>query len=263
MVQGLLEAAGIPYTGPGVAASAIGMDKALFKRLARGLGLPVTDWREIPSTRWAGEREGVLAELAAFAAANGDERLMIKPARLGSSIGMAIAHDAAERGPALDEAFRFDSLALAERYVPSARELEVAVLGDAGAGLEEYGPGEIIAGREFYDYVAKYTPGLSETSAQAELEPGQRALIRKLARDAYRAIGAEGLRAGRLPRRRGSRLHLRDQHDARVHADQPLSGDGRRGRLRLWRTLPADRRPGHRAPGPADPASRPAQDLPR
>ena len=192
VIQGLLEAAGIPYTGPGVAASAIGMDKALFKRLVRGLGLPVTDWREIPATRWAAERDGVLAELDAFAASNGDERLMIKPARLGSSIGMSIAHTAAERAPALEEAFRFDSLALAERYVPAARELEVAVLGNAGAGLEQFGPGEILSGREFYDYVAKYTPGLSETSPRAELEPAQKALVRKLARDAYRAIGAEG-----------------------------------------------------------------------
>ena len=191
VVQGLLESIDVAYTGAGVAASALGMDKALFKRVVRGLGLPVADWREITSTRWASDRAGVLAELEAFATANGDARLMIKPARLGSSIGMAIAHVAAERGPALDEALRFDTLALAERYLPHARELEVAVLGNAGA-LEEYGPGEVISGREFYDYTAKYTPGLSETSAHAELEPGQRALARKLARDAYRAIGAEG-----------------------------------------------------------------------
>jgi D-alanine-D-alanine ligase len=192
VVQGLLEAIDVPYTGAGVAASAMGMDKALFKRLARGLNLPVVDWREVTAARWGADPEGVLAELEAFAATGGDPRLMIKPARLGSSVGMTIAHDPAERGPALEEAFRFDTLALAERYLPSARELEVSVLGNEGQPLEQYGPGEVISGREFYDYVAKYTPGMSETAAHAELEPAQRALVLKLARDAYRAIGAEG-----------------------------------------------------------------------
>jgi D-alanine-D-alanine ligase len=117
---------------------------------------------------------------------------MIKPARLGSSVGMTIAHDVAQRGPALDEAFRFDTLALAERYLPKPRELEVSVVGNVADELEQYGPGEVLSGREFYDYVAKYTPGMSETSPHAELEPAQRALARKLARDAYRAIGTEG-----------------------------------------------------------------------
>jgi D-alanine-D-alanine ligase len=191
-VQALLEAADLAYTGAGVAASAIGMDKALFKRLIRGLGLPVVDWREITADRWHADREGVLSELAAFTAAAGDERLMVKPARLGSSVGMTIAHDASQRAAALDEAFRYDRLALAERYLEKPRELEVSIVGNASDELEQYGPGEILSGREFYDYVAKYTPGMSETSPHAELEPGQRALARKLARDAYRALGADG-----------------------------------------------------------------------
>jgi D-alanine-D-alanine ligase len=191
-VQALLEAAGLAYTGAGITASALGMDKALQKRLWRGLGIPVVDWRQIDAGQWARDRAAVLEELAAFAAGTGDPRLMVKPARLGSSVGMTLAHDASERGPALDLAFRYDSLALAERYLPGARELEVSVIGNAGAGLEVFGPGEILSGREFYDYVAKYTPGLSRTSPTAELEAGTRATILKLARDAYRAIGADG-----------------------------------------------------------------------
>ena len=191
-VQALLEAADLAYTGSGVTASAVGMDKAIFKRLTRGLGLPVVDWREVSQTRWETDPEGVLTELAAFAAESGDERLMVKPARLGSSVGMTLAHDASERAAALEEAFRFDTLALAERYVPGARDLEVSVIGNDPAEISEYGPGEVIAGHEFYDYAAKYTPGLSETSTHAEVDPRTRALIRKLARDAYRAIGAEG-----------------------------------------------------------------------
>ena len=191
-VQALCEAEGLAYTGSGVTASAIGMDKAIFKRLVRGLGLPVVDWIEVRATRWARERDEVLAELEAFAAGTGDPRLMVKPARLGSSLGMTLAHAPGERPGALDEAFRFDDLALVERYLAGARDLEVAVIGNEPDGLELYGPGEILSGHEFYDYVAKYTPGMSETSQAAEVSAAQRASILKLARDAYRAIGCEG-----------------------------------------------------------------------
>ena len=120
------------------------MDKAVFKRLIRGLGLPVMDWREVRSARWARDRDGVLAELEAFASAGGDERLMVKPARLGSSVGMTLAHTAGERAAALGTAFRFDELALVERYLPGARDLEVAVIGNEPDALELYGPGEIL-----------------------------------------------------------------------------------------------------------------------
>jgi D-alanine-D-alanine ligase len=191
-VQALLEAAGLAYTGSAVAASALGMDKAIFKRLCRGLGLPVGDWREIRADRWAADRAGVLVELEAFAAGIGDPRLMIKPARLGSSVGMTLAHSASERAPGIDLALTYDTLVLAEAYLAGARDLEVAVLGNDPAHLELHGPGEIVAGREFYDYAAKYTPGLSHASPTAEVDPATRATILKIARDCYRAIGAEG-----------------------------------------------------------------------
>jgi D-alanine-D-alanine ligase len=191
-VQALLEAAGVAYTGSGVAASAIGMDKALFKRLCRGLGLPVVDWREIRAPRWARDRAGVRLELEAFAAGATDPRLMIKPARLGSSVGMTLVHDPSELDGALELAFRYDTLALAETYLAGARDLEVSVIGNDPAALELFGPGEIVSGHEFYDYAAKYTPGLSETSARAEVTDVQRATILKIARDAYRAVSAEG-----------------------------------------------------------------------
>jgi D-alanine-D-alanine ligase len=191
-IQGLLETAGLCHTGAGIAASAIGMDKAIFKRLVRGLGMPVVDWLEIADTRWAVDRAGVLADLARFGGEGRDERLMVKPARLGSSIGMTLAHRPEDRATALDLAFRFDTAALVERYVPAARELEVAVIGNDPATLEAYGPGEILAGHEFYDYAAKYTPGLSETSLAAELPPETADTVRELALAAFRAIGAEG-----------------------------------------------------------------------
>ena len=191
-IQAVLEASGLAYTGSGVAASALGMDKALFKRMCRGLGLPVVDWREIRRDRWGRDRDGVLGELGAFASGQPDHRLMIKPARLGSSVGMTLVHEPAEQAAALEEAFRYDDLALAETYLAGARDLEVSVIGNDPAHLEIYGPGEIVSGHEFYDYAAKYTPGLSETSTRAEVTDAQRATLHKLARDVYRAIGAEG-----------------------------------------------------------------------
>jgi D-alanine-D-alanine ligase len=117
---------------------------------------------------------------------------MVKPSNLGSSVGMTLAHSADDYGPALDEAFRYDAVALVEAYLAGARDLEVSVMGNDHARLELFGPGEIVAGHEFYDYAAKYTPGLSETSTAAEVSVQTRAMILKIARDAYRAIGAEG-----------------------------------------------------------------------
>jgi D-alanine-D-alanine ligase len=191
-IQALLEAVGLAYTGSGVAASAIGMDKAIFKRLCRGIGLPVVDWREVRAARWMGDRSGVRREMTSFAAGGADPRLMVKPARLGSSVGMTLVHDSAELAPALDLAFRYDTLAIVESYVPDARDLEVSVIGNDHGQLEIHGPGEIVSSREFYDYAAKYTPGLSETSTRAEVTDVVRAVIHKLTRDVYRAIGAEG-----------------------------------------------------------------------
>ena len=191
-IQALLDAAGLAYTGSGVAASALWMDKALFKRMCRGLGLPVVDWREVTARRWAADRASVEQEIAAFAGGQPDPRLMVKPAGLGSSVGMTLVHEAGEFGAAIDLALRYDTVALAEAYVPGARDLEVSVIGNDPGRLEIFGPGEIVSGREFYDYDAKYTPGLSETSTRAEVNERERAIIHKLSRDVYRSIGAEG-----------------------------------------------------------------------
>jgi D-alanine-D-alanine ligase len=188
-VQALLESIGIAYTGAGVLGSALGMDKVLQKRVWRGLGLPVIDWMEVRAGAWHANPAAVLTQLEAFAPAT-DPRLMVKPARLGSSVGMSLAHTLEERSAALELAFRYDDLAIVERYLAKARDLEVSVIGSEP--ITAYGPGEIVAGHEFYDYAAKYTPGLSETSTHAEVPEATRALMQKLARDAYRALGIEG-----------------------------------------------------------------------
>ena len=188
-IQALLDAAGLAYTGAGVLGSALGMDKVLQKRVWRGLGLPVIDWLEVRAAAWQASPAAVTAQLQAFAG-DADPRLMVKPARLGSSVGMTLAHTPDERAAALELAFRYDDLAIVERYLAKARDLEVSVIGSEP--ITAYGPGEVIAGHEFYDYEAKYTPGLSETSTRAEVPDATRELMKKLARDAYRALGTEG-----------------------------------------------------------------------
>ena len=191
-IQALLEAYDLAYAGAGVAASAVGMDKALYKRLVRGLGMPVVEWVEVTAARWAADREGVLSELASFSERIGGLRLMVKPARMGSSVGIAVAHTPAERGPALDGAFRFDTLAVVERYLNHPRELEVAVIGNDPHALQAFGPGEVFPGREFYDYVAKYSDGVSETTIRAQVDEDLGRQVRQMALEAYRAVGCEG-----------------------------------------------------------------------
>ncbi len=191
-VQALLEAYELPYAGAGVAASAIGMDKAIFKRLVGGMGLPIVDWVEVGAARWAADPEAVGRELDALAARTGEVRLMVKPARLGSSVGMTVAHVPGDRAAALDLAFEYDTLAVVERYLDHPRELEVAVLGNEPGSISVFGPGEVFPGREFYDYVAKYEDGVSRTVPVADLADPVRARIREMARRAYLAIGCEG-----------------------------------------------------------------------
>jgi D-alanine-D-alanine ligase len=205
-IQAILEALGMPYTGAGVAASALGMDKALFKRLVEGLGIPVAPWIEVSRTRWSADPDGELARLEELARAARDDRLMVKPAALGSSVGMTLAHDAKERPAALEEAFAHGSRALVEGYIAEARELELAVLGrphaqgahdahDAldGGDVDVFGPGEIFPGREFYDYSAKYDEGVSRTTPVADVDDELRDRVRQLAVTAFRAIGAEAM----------------------------------------------------------------------
>lgn len=191
-VQALLEAYELPYAGAGVAASAIGMDKAIFKRLVGGLGLPIVEWVEVGAATWAADREAVGKKLDDLAEQTGETRMMVKPARLGSSVGMTVAHTAGDRAAALDKAFEYDTLAVVERYLDHPRELEVAVLGNDPAAISVYGPGEVFPGREFYDYVAKYSDGVSRTVPEADLDAKTAERIREMARVAYTAIGCEG-----------------------------------------------------------------------
>ena len=195
-VQALCEAAGLVYTGSGVAASAVGLDKSLFKRLATGLEMPVVPWQSLEAAEFRTGPEAAARRLAAFAARLPDPRLMIKPARLGSSVGLTLVQrpdEPPELERALEEAFRYDDLALAEAYLDRPRELEVALLGNGRADLAVFGPGEVFPGRTFYDYAAKYEPGVSRTTTRPELTTGLRTTVRDLAAAAFVALGAAGL----------------------------------------------------------------------
>ena len=186
-LQGFLELAGIPYIGAGVLASAVAMDKVVFKDLMRGHGLPVGDYTWFRISAWRDAPERVLRD--ALAAVG--ERSVVKPARLGSSVGMSLVHDPDELPAALDEAFRYDSKAIVERYIPGARELECGVLGNDEPIVFE--PGEVRSHHEFYDYEAKYVEGLADVIPRAAIEPMLAARLKELALAAYRAVDCAGM----------------------------------------------------------------------
>lgn len=186
-LQGFLELAGIPYVGAGVLASAVAMDKVVFKDLMRGHGLPVVDAVSFRRHAWEQEPEHVVREVAETIG----ERTVVKPARLGSSVGMSIVHDLDELPAALDEAFRYDSKVIVETYVANARELECGVLGTNEPIVFE--PGEVHSTHEFYDYEAKYVDGLAVVEPRADVDPELAARLRELALAAYRAVDGAGL----------------------------------------------------------------------
>jgi D-alanine-D-alanine ligase len=186
-LQGFLGLAGIPYVGAGVLASSVAMDKVVFKDLMRGHGLPVVDYASVSRRRWRKEPERVVEELVARIG----PRSVVKPARLGSSVGMTLAHDPGELPPALEEAFRWDTKAIVEAYLAGAREFECGVLGNDDPMVFE--PGEVVSHHELYDYEAKYVPGLADVVPRAEVEPALAARLRQLALAAYRAVDARGM----------------------------------------------------------------------
>ena len=194
-VQSLLESAELTYCGSGPAASAVGMDKSIFKRVCGALELPVLPWMEVRTSEYARDGISVLAGLAGFAAELPDPRLIVKPARLGSSVGISIVQQpssSSELAAAVELALHFDDLVIVEPYLDHPRELEISVLGNHRWDTVAYGPGEIKPGREFYDYIAKYRSDASVTTAQADLPEDVAADARAAAIEVFLAIGASG-----------------------------------------------------------------------
>ena len=185
-VQGLLELADIPYVGAGVLGSALGMDKIAMKGVFKSHGLPVVEYVAFKRKDWERSPETVM-ELV-------EKELgypcFIKPANLGSSVGISKVHQRGELAPALELAARYDRRMLAERAV-NAREIEVSVLGNDEPIASA--PGEIIPCREFYDYIAKYIDDRSELIIPADLPSEMTRRIQELAIAAFMAVDCAGM----------------------------------------------------------------------
>lgn len=184
-VQGFLELANIPYVGAGVLGSALGMDKVKMKEVLRYHGLPVPDWVSFRRWQWREDASAVLGQAARFGFP-----CFVKPANLGSSVGVSKAHDAGELPAALSEAFQHDEKILVEEAI-DAREIEVAVLGNHRPLASV--PGEVVPSNEFYDYRAKYLDGRSELHIPAPIPPEQAERFRRLAVDAFLALECAGM----------------------------------------------------------------------
>lgn len=185
-IQGLFEMAGVPYVGAGVFGSAAAMDKDEAKALLRQAGLPVVPSATLLEPDWRRNREGLLKRLrSAFR-----PPLFVKPANLGSSVGITKVKDLPSLPAALDTAFRYDRKALVEKGV-SGLEIEVSVLGNDAP--EASLPGQIIPHREFYDYADKYVDGLTRFVVPAPVGAAATRRVRSLAVAAYRALGLAGM----------------------------------------------------------------------
>ena len=185
-IQGLLELAGVPYVGAGVLASAVGMDKIAMKDMFRAHGLPIVDYLVVKRHDWRSrpaEVQGAVADAVGFPC-------FVKPANLGSSVGISKVKAAEELAAALDLAARHDRRLLVERAV-QGREVEVAVLGNDAP--EASVPGEVCYAGEWYDYETKYGQGHTTFKVPAPLAPEVTARVRELAIRAFQAIDGAGL----------------------------------------------------------------------
>jgi D-alanine-D-alanine ligase len=185
-VQGLLELADIPYVGAGVLASAAGMDKDAMKRLFRDAGLPVVQWLLILRSDWERQPEPWGRRIAREIG----YPLFVKPANLGSSVGISKVHASPELDAAIDLAARYDRKIIVEKGL-DAREIECSVLGNNHP--EASLPGEVISVNEFYDYEAKYLKEGSELVIPAKLSKKLTREVQELAVRAFRAIDCAGM----------------------------------------------------------------------
>lgn len=185
-IQGLLELAGIPYVGAGVMASAVGMDKVMMKRVFRQAGLPVVD--DVFVTRR--EMNNNTVAVLDYIEQNLSYPCFVKPANMGSSVGINRADNREELEKALKEAARFDAKIIVEQGVP-AREIECSVLGNHDAKCSI--PGEIVPGGEFYDYEAKYRSEDSLLLIPAPLTEEQVEAVQQMALKVYEVLESSGL----------------------------------------------------------------------
>jgi D-alanine-D-alanine ligase len=185
-IQGLLELAGIPYTGAGVLASAVGMDKVAMKDMFRAHGLPVVDYAVVRRREWERDRSSVERAVAGEIGFP----CFVKPANLGSSVGISKVKAAEDLAAAIDLAAGHDRRILVERAV-QGREVEVAVLGNDTPQASV--PGEVCYAGEWYDYETKYGTGQTTFKVPAPLPPAIIDLVRELAIKAFQAVDCAGM----------------------------------------------------------------------
>jgi len=190
-IQGVFELAGIAYVGSGVLGSSAGMDKDVMKRLFAQAGLPIVKHVTVLRSEWESSSRKTIAQIEAAL----KYPVFVKPANLGSSVGISKAHDRKELGPALDIAAKYDRKLIIEQGVggrkSGARELEVGVLGNDDPRASVVG--EIIPGKEFYDYEAKYLSEGSVPVIPAKLTAAETKKVREMALAAFRACDLAGL----------------------------------------------------------------------
>jgi D-alanine-D-alanine ligase len=185
-LQGLLELLDVPYVGAGVLASSLCMDKVVFKEVLAAASVPQVPYHAVREPRWRAEPEAVQRELAVLG-----KPVFVKPARLGSSVGIAKVWSESDMGPALDGAFEHDGLVIVEGF-SAGMEVECSVLGNGDP--EASVPGEIVLnGAEWYDYEAKYAPGGMDLVAPARLPGHVLDEVRRLAVDTFMRVGCTGL----------------------------------------------------------------------
>ncbi len=190
-IQGLLELADLPYVGAGVLGSAAGMDKDVMKSLFRATGLPIVKHVTILRSDWEANPKKIEKSVQSRL----KYPVFVKPANLGSSVGISKAHDRKELGPAIAEAAKFDRKIVIEQGVGGkkhkAREIECSVLGNDNPTASI--PGEIVPGKEFYDYTAKYLDEGSQLIIPAKLSRGETRKVQQLAISAFKAVDCSGL----------------------------------------------------------------------
>jgi len=189
-IQGLLELAGLPYVGAGVLGSAVGMDKDVMKRLLREAGLPIVRFITLRGPR----ATDALRTVDCVAEAGFGYPCFVKPANLGSSVGISKVSRAEELPRALQEAARYDTKVIIEEAV-IGRELEIAVLGNVDSNTDPIVsvPGEIVPGRAFYDYIDKYVDDRASSIVPATLTHDRQQEMATLARRAYKVLECDGM----------------------------------------------------------------------
>jgi D-alanine-D-alanine ligase len=195
-IQGLLELADIAYVGAGVLGSAAGMDKDIMKSLFIAAGIPIVKHVTILRSAWElDSKKNGAKKIHKLVESTLKYPVFVKPANLGSSVGISKAHNRKELGPAIEEAAKFDRKIVIEQGVggknKKAREIECSVLGNDDPASSV--PGEIVPGKEFYDYTAKYLDEGSQLIIPAKLSKADTKRVQELAIAAFKAVDCSGL----------------------------------------------------------------------